>query len=60
MNQLGTKLRCATCSAEVVVITPGDGTVACHGAPMTVIAGAATGADAALRGGSRESAPDDR
>jgi uncharacterized Zn-binding protein involved in type VI secretion len=60
MNRLGTKLKCATCNSEAVVIKPGDGEVMCHGAPMAVVAGAVKARDAGVRGGSGETSPDDR
>ena len=34
MNQVGVKLTCATCNAQVIVIKGGSGAVTCHGMRM--------------------------
>ena len=36
MNQMGTKLICDECQAQVIVTKAGSGTVMCHGVPMRV------------------------
>jgi hypothetical protein len=36
LNQMGTKLICDECQAQVIVTKSGTGTVMCHGAPMRV------------------------
>lgn len=40
MNVAGTKLVCATCGSTAVVTKGGAGELQCHGAAMTVQAGA--------------------
>ena len=35
----GTRLRCATCGTEIVVVKPATGPLACCGEPMTALGG---------------------
>jgi hypothetical protein len=39
VNQMGTKLVCDQCQAQVIVTKAGSGTVMCHDAPMQVAGG---------------------
>ena len=41
MNQMGTKLICDECRAQVIVTKSGTGTVMCHGVAMHVAGSAA-------------------
>jgi hypothetical protein len=41
VNQMGTKLICDECQAQVIVTKAGAGTVLCHGVPMRVAGGGA-------------------
>ena len=34
-NETGKRYYCATCGAEFIVTKGGDGTIACHGEPLT-------------------------
>lgn len=43
MNEMGTKMACGVCGAQVVVTRGGEGQLACHGADMDVLAGSAQG-----------------
>jgi hypothetical protein len=53
MNQMGTKLICDECQAQVIVTKTGEGTVTCHGVPMRP-AGSPRPAEAAQNGSGRE------
>ena len=52
MNQMGTKLICDECQAQVIVTKSGTGTVMCHGAPMRVAGAGGAGRPADVVQGS--------
>ncbi len=56
MNQMGSKLICDECQAQIIVTKTGEGTVMCHDVPMRPAgaAGSPRPAEAAQNGSGRE------